>query len=179
MTAPHPQHRNNVGALRLLLSLLVVLSHAPELLDGDRSRELLTGMFGTLSFGELAVDGFFLISGYLVTQSWVATGGGGPYFMRRILRIVPGFLVAYAISLLVFGPFGGGHLEALGPEGAAASVLRALLLLPPPTRPWPGSRARSWAPFRRRRRPCRPMPARSTAGRPWPGRATRAPRRSG
>jgi len=39
----------------------VVLSHAPELIDGNRSRELLTRAFGTLSFGEMGVDGGLLI----------------------------------------------------------------------------------------------------------------------
>jgi peptidoglycan/LPS O-acetylase OafA/YrhL len=135
MAEPPAQHRNNVGALRLALALLVILSHAPELLDGDRSRELLTGLTGTMTFGGLAVDGFFLISGYLVTQSWMVGGGGGPYFVRRILRIYPGFLVAYVLSLVLFGPLGGGHLGELGVEGTIAAILRALLLLPPPDLP--------------------------------------------
>src|SRR6476659_9650219 len=51
---------NNFTFLRLLLATLVLVSHSFELIDGNRGRELLTSLFHTVSFGELAVDGFFL-----------------------------------------------------------------------------------------------------------------------
>ena len=97
-------HTNNYNLLRLLLALLVVVSHSFELMDGDRHRELLTRAFGSYSFGELAVNSFFILSGYLITASWLSRPQLWPYLQKRLLRIVPGFAVAVAISLALVAP---------------------------------------------------------------------------
>lgn len=89
--------RNNFGTLRLLLASLVIVSHTPEMLDGNRSRELLTMLFGTLSFGELAVDGFFIISGFLIAKSMILGGSLKVFFVKRVARIVPGFMAAFDV----------------------------------------------------------------------------------
>ena len=82
--------RNNFGAIRLALAFLVILSHSSEMIDGNRSRELLTQVFGTISFGELAVDCFFIISGYLITKSYLSSTSALEYLVKRVLRIYPG-----------------------------------------------------------------------------------------
>lgn len=100
-----PVRQNNFNLVRLLLALLVLLSHAPELIDGNRSREILTRMFGSLSFGELAVDGFFLLSGYLIMQSWQSQPQAWPFLKKRLLRIYPGFAIATLVCAFAVGPF--------------------------------------------------------------------------
>jgi peptidoglycan/LPS O-acetylase OafA/YrhL len=118
---------NNFGFLRLVFALLVILSHAPELLDGNRSRELATRLWGTMSFGEIAVDGFFVISGFLITQSFVSSRSVGSYLFKRVLRIYPAFLLATLTLLFVVAPMAGAH----GPVEIWHALYGALTLSEP------------------------------------------------
>jgi peptidoglycan/LPS O-acetylase OafA/YrhL len=128
-----PERRNNFNLIRLALALLVIVSHSPEMLDGDRSRELLTRLFHTLSFGELAVDGFFILSGYLILQSWLGRPQPLAFLQKRLLRIVPGYLVAALLSAFVVGALGAGA----GYYGQFwwGGLARSLLLLDTPVTP--------------------------------------------
>lgn len=118
---------------------MVVLSHAPELVDGNRSRELLTRMFGTLSFGELGVDGFFLISGYLITKSFQQSPDILNYLKKRVARIYPAFLVATLVSIFLFAPLSGTQLSALGIRDWLHVIKGALTLQPPSVPAFPGT----------------------------------------
>lgn len=95
-------HRPNAfGFLRLLMASLVIVAHTPEIVDGNRSREPLTMLFGTLSFGDLAVNGFFLISGYLISASYLRSSSVPSYLGKRVARIYPGFAIAYLLSVFL------------------------------------------------------------------------------
>ena len=97
---------NNFNFLRFFLATLVLLSHSAELIDGNRKREILTQLFGTISFGEMAVDGFFILSGFLILQSWERDPNLFHFIKNRFLRIFPAFIVASLISAFVVGPLG-------------------------------------------------------------------------
>ncbi len=74
------------------------------MLDGNRSRELLTRLWHTnVSFGDFGVDGFFLLSGFLIVQSWQKNPELIGFLHNRVLRIVPGYLVAVLLSTLAVG----------------------------------------------------------------------------
>lgn len=101
------RHGNNFNLIRLLLALGVILAHAAELLDGSRLREPLTMLFGSLSLGELGVNGFFLLSGYLIVKSWESAPQALDFLKKRALRIYPGFIAASLICVWLIGPHVG------------------------------------------------------------------------
>jgi peptidoglycan/LPS O-acetylase OafA/YrhL len=130
--AKRPQ--NSIGALRLLFASLVIVAHSPEMLDGDSRREPLHGLFGTMTFGTLAVDAFFLISGYLIAASFAASASTLSYFVKRILRIFPAFLVCSLLCVLVVAPLGGAHLASQSLGDWAHSLVRLVTLKTPEVR---------------------------------------------
>lgn len=119
------RHNNNFNLCRLILASLVIFSHVPEVIDGNRSRELLTRMFHTVSLGEVAVDGFFVLSGYLIVQSWLSSPKIGDYLQKRLLRIFPGFIVASLICALLVGPLAGAadYLAQFGGRKFVAGMM--------------------------------------------------------
>ncbi|MFN6579318.1 MAG: acyltransferase family protein [Aulosira sp. ZfuVER01] len=79
-----------MGFLRFLLAILVVIQHSYVL--GDFGNDLLSYISkGKSNSGSLAVHCFFIISGFLITRSYLATSNFGHYLWNRILRIFPGF----------------------------------------------------------------------------------------
>jgi peptidoglycan/LPS O-acetylase OafA/YrhL len=90
--------------LRILFAICVLLSHAAEVTDGNKSREILARLtHSDMTFGALGVDGFFLLSGYLIVKSWMRNPNLLDYMRNRILRIVPGYLVAAILSTIAVG----------------------------------------------------------------------------
>src|SRR5690349_121180 len=92
---------NNFGLLRLIMAVAVVVSHAFSVTDGRVEQE---PWFRTTGFtlGEHAVNGFFAISGFLVTMSFVRRGWRD-YVVARLLRIAPGLIAATLLVALVLG----------------------------------------------------------------------------
>lgn len=98
-----PRNRS-IDLLRIIFATLVLLAHAPELTPGRSSDELFQHFtHSKVSFGMLGVDGFFLLSGFLIVQSWVRNPALLVFLQKRLLRIVPGYLVAALLSTLVVG----------------------------------------------------------------------------
>lgn len=100
VSAALAHEKNNFGLIRLALALAVVVSHAFSVTTGALSDEPLLSSTG-FTLGEHAVNGFFAISGFLVTMSFDRRGWRD-YAVARALRIAPGLIVAVlAVSLLL------------------------------------------------------------------------------
>jgi peptidoglycan/LPS O-acetylase OafA/YrhL len=97
--------RNNFDFLRFALASLVVFSHSFALLSGtDATEPLMRLTGGQLCSGELAVDWFFVISGFLITHSWLRGRGTWDFFCKRACRIYPAFVVAMVVCAFIVAP---------------------------------------------------------------------------
>ncbi len=93
---------NNFQLLRFLAASMVVFFHCFALTD-HWTEEPLWRITRDWNFGALGVQIFFVISGFLVTQSWQQRGRLVPFLAARILRIYPGLILATAFTVVLAG----------------------------------------------------------------------------
>ncbi|NTS39854.1 acyltransferase [Flavisolibacter sp. BT320] len=107
-------HKNNFDFTRFLLAMLVVFTHGYFVYFGPQTaldREPLWQLTRhQLAFGTLAVNFFFVISGFLVLQSLGRSKTYFDYLFKRVLRIYPAFVVAILLCALVVAPLGNGSV---------------------------------------------------------------------
>ena len=94
---------NNLNLLRFLAAATVALSHSFLLVTGDPESRPLMKATG-FSIGYHAVDIFFVISGFLVTQSWMRRSSLLDFTVARALRIYPALAVCVMLTALVLLP---------------------------------------------------------------------------
>jgi peptidoglycan/LPS O-acetylase OafA/YrhL len=99
------QRVNNFDAVRLVAALSVVFSHSFLIAEGSEANEPFARITGNQCIlGLVGVFVFFIISGYLVTESYCRQPAPGRFLVRRMLRIFPGLLVNVLISAFLVGP---------------------------------------------------------------------------
>jgi peptidoglycan/LPS O-acetylase OafA/YrhL len=94
---------NNFDIIRFVAASMVVLSHSYALLL-DKASEPLAALYPNLDLGGLAVDIFFVTSGYLITKSMLRRRSALGYLEARFLRIMPGLVATGIFSALLIGP---------------------------------------------------------------------------
>jgi len=93
---------NNFQVIRLLAASFVVLFHSYAL-TSRWTHEPLWQLMPELNFGALGVKIFFVISGFLVTQSWLARRQVVPFVAARALRIYPALVAATLFTIVLAG----------------------------------------------------------------------------
>lgn len=79
--------KNNYDFLRFLFAFIVVVKHS-TFLSGANTLNVIEPFFDTY----VAVTGFFIISGLLITNSFIRTSTIKHYAKKRILRIAPAYI---------------------------------------------------------------------------------------
>lgn len=96
---------NNFRIIRHSAAVAVILSHSFVLTLGieNLGREPLKAATG-ISFAEIAVNIFFVVSGFLVAQSIMSRRSLVAYAISRILRIYPALITVVCLTAFVLGP---------------------------------------------------------------------------
>lgn len=103
---------NNFNLVRLLLASFVIWSHSLWLLAGGAERDQISDLVGhTIAY--LAVDGFFFVSGFLVSQSLFRQHDAWRFAAMRVGRIWPGLVVSLLATVLAFALASGRPLAYL------------------------------------------------------------------
>ena len=95
------KRQNNFDFIRFSAAIFVVLAHSTYLLNRKDLFEVYTK--GAYTFGSLGVAIFLIISGYLVSSSYMNSSNLSKYILNRILRIFPGLFIMLIFSVLVIG----------------------------------------------------------------------------
>ncbi|BBZ73627.1 acyltransferase family protein [Mycobacterium paraseoulense] len=90
--------QNALNAWRLTLATSVIVGHS----------FILTGhaWTGAEYIAAGGVDGFFAVSGFLITASWLRHPHLRDYSAARVLRILPGYYVCLVVTAFVIAPIG-------------------------------------------------------------------------
>ena len=100
------KEKNIFSLLQYIGAILVIASHAYPISMGDNYVNPLYRITnGQLSFGEIAVNLFFFVSGLFIVNSVKKSSGFRKYFIDRCKRIFPPLIIVMFISTYVFGFF--------------------------------------------------------------------------
>lgn len=94
--------QNNFHFLRFIFALLVVISHSYALSGGEISSQWIYQITdGKVVLASIGLNGFFIISGYLIYQSLQRSKSLLDYYWKRVLRVFPALFVVLLLSVLL------------------------------------------------------------------------------
>lgn len=95
-------HENNFNLIRFLAAYAVLLSHSFALTAAGVAQPFMDTI--NYSLGSIAVDVFFVTSGFLVAGSLMRRPGLLSYFKSRALRIYPALWVVNILTVFLVAP---------------------------------------------------------------------------
>jgi peptidoglycan/LPS O-acetylase OafA/YrhL len=94
---------NNLDFLRLVASSAVLWSHS-FILAGQNEYTVFFFQRDKDTYGVLGVYVFFLLSGFLITQSYLSSNSPLRFLWSRVLRILPALICVILITVFILGP---------------------------------------------------------------------------
>mgnify|MGYP001815030689 CR=1 FL=1 len=88
---------NNFDFLRVIFALTVAFAHLIELSEVEMFKP-----YKKFFNARLAIDGFFVISGFLIAKSYESSKNTKEYILKRIKRIVPAYVFVILFCALLF-----------------------------------------------------------------------------
>lgn len=98
------QPQNNYLLLRLVAALLVIYGHSYGITKLPGQMDLVQRALRFTYAGGVGVDAFFVISGFLVTASYLNRRSWPEFMKARCLRIFPGLAVCILAMVFLMGP---------------------------------------------------------------------------
>lgn len=96
---------NNFDFIRLALAVLVIYSHSfPLGLGSEQAEPIHVWTHGQMTGGAVAVDLFFIMSGFLITASAERSSSVFSYLKKRVARIYPAFVVSAVLTAVIVLP---------------------------------------------------------------------------
>ncbi|MFT6842382.1 MAG: peptidoglycan/LPS O-acetylase OafA/YrhL [Psychroserpens sp.] len=95
---------NNFNLIRFVAATLVLITHSYVLFSGSGEAEPFRNFLG-MTLGTLAVDAFFVTSGFLIASSYFRQSSLFSFVVARALRIYPALIVALLFIIFAVGSF--------------------------------------------------------------------------
>lgn len=86
--------------VRMFAACAVLFSHCFVISSGQDINQPLAGRLWGITLGSIAVDAFFVISGFLVCGSLLARHDLRSFWKARLVRVYPGVLVSIALTIV-------------------------------------------------------------------------------
>lgn len=134
LSSIYQQKQNNFDFLRFFFASLVFYSHSFILFSGESLSEQNNEIFFNLTNeqidgGVLAVNMFFLISGFLIAMSWANSPSIFKFSSKRIGRILPGLIGVFILTIFILGPLFSTNYSDYFHQLSFSAILHDLLTM--------------------------------------------------
>jgi len=101
---PFSSRKNNFDFIRFIAASSVIFSHSYVIAPTQFVEPLVYMSNNKIAIGQFSVMVFFIISGYLIPQSYLRSKSVIDYLSARFLRIIPGLFIVLLVSVFLVGP---------------------------------------------------------------------------